>query len=70
MKVKPFVDHVFVGFLQSLKGFVSIWHIDALLEDKLAERYQKVVAAKEKGFRVPYHKLKPKKPPKVRFNPH
>lgn len=42
-----------------------MWNIDALVEAKVAERYQRVLAAKEKGFRVPYHKLKAKKVPKV-----
>ena len=65
MNLKFFIDNLFLGFLQSLKGLLSIWTIDALLEKKLTERYERVLEAKEKGFRVPNHRLKPKKPPKV-----
>ena len=65
MSARLFIDNVLIGFLHSIRGAISVWNIDSLVEAKVAERYQRVLAAKEKGFRVPYHKLKAKKVPKV-----
>ena len=68
MSARLFIDNVLIGFLHSIRGAISVWNIDALVEAKVVERYQRVVTAKEKGFRVPYHKLKSKKVPKVCLN--